>query len=141
MLREGGGGFLLYLPMDNPEFIKHYNKNLRGFAKEHRTEGTKAEAALWKYVLRARMMKGYQFNRQRSVLNFIADFMCKPLSLIIEVDGITHNDNVAGDYVKTKLLEDAGFIVLRFKDDDVLRNIDFVKREIESVIEKLENNK
>jgi very-short-patch-repair endonuclease len=36
-------------------------------------------------------MKGYSFLRQRSVLNYIADFMCKELKLIIEVDGITHS--------------------------------------------------
>ena len=51
---------------------------------------TKAEACLWRYVLRARKMKGYSFRRQRPVLHYIADFMCKELKLIIEVDGITH---------------------------------------------------
>ena len=50
---------------------------------------TKAEACLWKYVLRAGKMKSFQFRRQRPVLNYIADFMCKELMLIIEVDGIT----------------------------------------------------
>ena len=56
---------------------------------------TKAEACLWKYVLKARQLKGFQFRRQRPVLNYIADFMCKELMLIIEVDGITHHDEEA----------------------------------------------
>ena len=68
----------------------HYNKNLQKFANEHRKRMTKGEACLWKYVLRNRKMKGYQFRRQRPVLNFIADFICLDLLLIIEVDGISH---------------------------------------------------
>ena len=47
---------------------------------------TKAEACLWKYVLRASRMKGYGFRRQRPIMNYIADFMCKELMLVIEVD-------------------------------------------------------
>ena len=64
-----------------------YNKCLQPFANKLRKEMTKSEACLWKYVLRARQMKGYQFRRQRPVLDFIADFMCKELRLVIEVDG------------------------------------------------------
>jgi len=67
-----------------------YNKNLQPFANKLRKEMTKAEACLWKYVLRARQLKGYQFRRQRPVLNYIADFMCMELMLVIECDGITH---------------------------------------------------
>ena len=68
-----------------------YNKRLQPFASKLRKEMTKAEACLWKYALRAGQMKGYQFRRQRPVLNYIADFMCKELRLVIEVDGITHD--------------------------------------------------
>lgn len=53
---------------------------------------TKAEACLWKYVLSSGKLKGYKFKRQRPVLQYIADFMCPDLMLIIEVDGITHLD-------------------------------------------------
>lgn len=126
--------------MEKTPFVKHYNKKLKGFAKENRTEGTKAEAALWKYVLKAKQMKGYQFNRQRPVLNYIADFICKPLNLIIEVDGVTHEDNTARDYIKTKSLEEVGYIVIRFSDENVLKNIDSVSNEIELGIEKIEQN-
>ena len=69
-----------------------YNTRLQPFANKLRKDMTKAEACLWKYALRARQMKGYQFRRQRPVINFIADFMCKELMLVIEVDGITHHD-------------------------------------------------
>ena len=65
----------------------HYNKNLRPFANTNRKNMTKAEACLWKFVIGRRQMMNYQFRRQRPILNYIADFMCKELMLIIEVDG------------------------------------------------------
>ncbi len=68
----------------------HYNKNLKEYANKLRRNMTKAEACLWKYALRAGMLSQWKFNRQRPVLNYIADFMCKELLLVFEVDGITH---------------------------------------------------
>jgi very-short-patch-repair endonuclease len=68
----------------------HYNPNLKHFAKNNRNTMIKAEACLWKFVLSRRQMEGYKFRRQRPILNFIADFMCKELMLIIEVGGLTH---------------------------------------------------
>jgi very-short-patch-repair endonuclease len=67
-----------------------YNKNLQPYANNLRKRMTKAEACLWKYVLRASKMKDYGFRRQRPIMNYIADFMCKELMLIIEVDGYSH---------------------------------------------------
>jgi len=100
-----------------------YNKSLQPFANELRKEMTKAEACLWKYVLRAGQMNGYKFNRQRPVLNYIADFMCKELRLIIEVDGITHDTKLEKDEHRTDELRRAGFNVFRFTDEEVLTNI------------------
>ena len=99
-----------------------------------------AEICLWKFVLSANKL-GYKFNRQRPVLNYIADFMCKELKLIIEVDGITHDmEEVKNrDLVKQKVLEAHGFKILRFTDEDVLKNIDHTKRIIEETINELLN--
>lgn len=117
-----------------------YNKKLKGFAGGLRNESTKAEVWLWKFILRNKQMKGYTFNRQRPVLNFIADFMCKPLMLVIEVDGVSHEQEITKqkDAVKTQALVDAGYTVLRFTDDDVLSSLDWVEREIIRTIEELE---
>jgi very-short-patch-repair endonuclease len=117
-----------------------YNKELKHLANKLRKEMTKAEACLWKYVLRARLMKGYQFRRQRPVLNFIADFMCKELNLIIEVDGISHDhaEVVIHDEIRQKKLEQAGFTVLRFEDEEVLHHINLVKEKIEDWIDEFE---
>ena len=115
-----------------------YNKNLQPYANRLRKEMTKAEACLWKYVLRAGKMKSFQFRRQRTVLNYIADFMCKELMLIIEVDGITHHSEEAikKDETRQKALESAGFTVLRFSDEEVLNHIQAVHIYLEDWIEK-----
>jgi len=99
---------------------------------------TKAEACLWKYVLRARNLKTYSFRRQRPVLNYIADFMCKELMLIIEVDGITHHspEAIKKDTKRQNDLEAAGFTVLRFTDEQVLNDITAVYAFLEYWIEK-----
>ena len=120
-----------------------YNTNLQPFANQLRKRMTKAEACLWKYALRASKMKGYGFRRQRPVLNYIADFMCKELFLIIEVDGITHQDEhvIENDKLRQTRLEAAGFTVLRFTDDEVLKNMKGVINTLEDWIEKFEASK
>ena len=118
----------------------HYNKNLQPYANQLRKNMTKAEASLWKYVLKAGQLKGYKFRRQRPVLDYIADFMCPELMLIIEVDGITHLDEevVTKDEIRQKALEEIGFTVLRFHDDEVLNDIHNVERVLEAYVEDYE---
>jgi very-short-patch-repair endonuclease len=115
-----------------------YNRYLQPNANRLRKEMTKAEACLWKYALRAGKMKGFQFRRQRPVLIYIADFMCKELMLIIEVDGSIHQleDVMKNDLERQKALEEAGFTVLRFTNEEVLENINAVFCYLEDWIEK-----
>jgi very-short-patch-repair endonuclease len=116
----------------------HYNANLREFANQNRKSLTKAEACIWKLALSKKQMKGYQFRRQRPVLNYIADFMCKELMLIIEVDGLTHQwaDVAEKDIRRQQELEKIGFTVLRFTDDEVLEQINRVIDKIEEYISR-----
>ncbi|MGZ5219835.1 MAG: endonuclease domain-containing protein [Chitinophagaceae bacterium] len=115
-----------------------YNKTLQPYANRLRKEMTKAEACSWKYVLRTRQLKGFQFRRQRPVLNYIADFMCMELMLIIEVDGITHHweEIIRKDETRQRNLESAGFTVLRFGDEEVFNHIQVVYDYLEEWIEK-----
>ena len=115
-----------------------YNKRLLKNARKLRCDMTKAEACLWKYVLKSRKLLGFQFRRQRPVLHYIADFMCKELMLIIEVDGITHNDELVHlhDLKRQKDLENVGYTVLRFNDEDVLTDINGVYHFLEKWIEE-----
>jgi very-short-patch-repair endonuclease len=119
-----------------------YNKALQPFAKELRGSMTKAEACLWKYALRAKQMKGYSFRRQRPILNFIADFACLELHLVIEVDGYTHSldKTIQKDFIKQEALEKAGYRVIRFSDNEVLKDMSNVILRIESFIEDLEKS-
>ncbi len=120
----------------------YYNKKLKERANSLRKDMTKSEVCLWKYVLSGGQMKGYVFRRQRPVLNYIADFYCQPMKLIIEVDGITHDDDRAVKYDKKREenLIKAGFKVLRFSAVDVLRRISIVREVIEDWISEWEKN-
>ena len=120
----------------------HYNKKLQPFANSLRKSMTKAEACLWKYALRAGKLKNWQFRRQRPVLNYIADFMSKELRLIVEVDGITHTyeEVTLNDEKRQEVLESAGFKFLRFTDEEVLTDINGVRRRLEDWIEENEKN-
>ena len=113
------------MELASPKNNYHYNSQLKSFANNLRQNMTKAEACIWKYLLKGRQMKGYQFRRQRPVLKFIADFMCKDLLLIIEIDGITHDSEqgIQKDIAKDKALTEVGFTVLRFSDWEVLNRI------------------
>lgn len=114
-----------------------YNKDLKNLARQLRNNSTKAEVRLWTESLRAGKMKGYTFLRQRPVLNYIADFMCKDLRLIIEVDGLTHEEERKWfkDMERQKELEERGFTILRFTVDEVMNDLQNVERSIEGWIE------
>ena len=116
----------------------HYNNNLKSLAQVHRRNMTKSAACLWKYVLGQKQMLGYQFRRERPILNYIVDFACLELMLIIEVDGWTHDepDAINKDKVRDEALEDIGFKVLRFSSWEVLNRINDVSIIIREWIEK-----
>ena len=69
-------------------------------------------------------MNGFQFIRQRPFLNYLVDFMCKELLLIIEVGGISHmfDDNEKYDRKRQTELEEIGFTILGFQDGEILNN-------------------
>ena len=74
------------------------------------------------------------------MLNYIADFMCKPLKLIIELDGGIHQDELVArnDAIRQARLEEAGFTVLRFDNIMVLQRIGEVRIQLEHWIEEYE---
>jgi len=126
------------MELAGPQNNWHYNKKLQPYANSLRKNMTKAEAVLWKHVLRAGMMHGYTFRRQRPVLNYIADFMCQKLLLIIEVDGFTHEfpQIYEKDATRQEELEAVGFFFLRFKNREVLTEIDRVRFAIAQCVEE-----
>ena len=115
----------------------NYNKRLKQFARNLRNQSSKAEIILWSRVLRNRSIMGYQFLRQRPIDKFIVDFFCKELKLVIEVDGLTHTfeENFEKEFNRQKRLEDLGYVVIRFSDDEVLNHRDNVLRTLSGYIE------
>lgn len=109
-----------------------YNKKLRPFAKALRSASTKAEVRLWCEQLLSNSKLCYPFLRQRPVHHYIAGFMCKELKLIIEVDGYPHTFKTAEDKERDQILAGLGFTVLRFTDEEVMKDLVNVQRTIES---------
>ena len=102
-------------------------------AKELRNQVTHGEMVLWDYLRNNQI--GYRFRRQHPIGNFIVDFYCHQLKLVIEIDGSIHNekDIQESDKVRQKILEADGLTILRFTNDEVLRNIGDVIQKINAL--------
>ena len=83
-------------------------------------------------------MKGYLFNRQRPILDFIVDFFCPKLNLVIEIDGWSHIGEKQYDKKRQKKIEYLGITFLRFDDHDVKTNMNGVYQIIMEWIEGFE---
>lgn len=105
-------------------------------ARELRQPQTPAEATLWRH-LRNRNL-GYKFRRQHPIDRFIIDFYCAKAKLCIEIDGSSHFETEQEEYDKarTEILEELGYQVVRFKNNDVKYNIHAVVDEIVRASEK-----
>jgi very-short-patch-repair endonuclease len=98
-------------------------------ARELKKNLTEAELTLWKH-LRLRQFGGYKFRRQQPIGKYIVDFVCLEKRLIIEVDGGQHSEQVSYDLERSAWLEEQGFRVLRFWDNQVLKETEAVKEVI-----------
>ena len=96
----------------------------RPFVQELRQNLTRAETLLW-HKLRGKRMSGYRFRRQYPIECFIVDFACLSEKLAIEIDGTSHDEEEACAYdaQRTYYLENLGWHVLRFKNDDVFDDV------------------
>ncbi|MCJ7705623.1 MAG: endonuclease domain-containing protein [Desulfobacterales bacterium] len=101
--------------------------------RELRKNLTEAERALWR-GLRLRQLAGQKFRRQQPIGKFIVDFVCFEKKLIIEVDGGHHADQLAYDAKRSAWLEKEGFRILRFWDNQVLKEVESVKEVILSAL-------
>ena len=110
-------------------------KLLKEFARNNRKNQTEAEARLWER-LRKNQVLGLKFRRQHAIQDFIADFVCIEKRLVIEVDGEIHDQQREYDQVRTEFLNANGFNVIRFTNNEVNKDIDFVIERIKQVISK-----
>jgi very-short-patch-repair endonuclease len=100
-------------------------KRLTPVARILRRDRTEAEARLWRY-LRNRQMEGAKFRFQSPVGPYVADFLCVEARLIVELDGGQHGIQAEKDAARTKVLEAAGYTVIRFWNNEVLANTEGV---------------
>ena len=102
----------------------HIAKNARALRKQM----TDVERLLWTR-LRGEQL-GVKFRRQHPFLNFVLDFVCLELKLVVELDGSQYVDARSYDDYRTTYLNDAGYIVLRFWNNKVIDELEDVVEEI-----------
>lgn len=105
------------------------NKLIKERARELRKKATEAEIELWQ-LLRNKNFHGFKFRRQHSIGIYIVDFICITKNLIIELDGSIHFDQKNYDENRSQYLKSLGYKVIRFWNNEVLKNPEAVLEEI-----------
>jgi len=115
--------------LNTTNFHLPYNPDLTVRAKELRRNPTPAEKKLWENCLRSLPLR---ILRQRPIDHFIVDFYCAALKLVIEIDGDSHftDEGRAYDIERTRILEGYGLKVIRFTNDEVIKQFEGVCRRI-----------
>lgn len=98
-------------------------------ARELRKRSTDAEKKLWRYI-RLRQIEGYKFRRQQPIGKYVVDFVCLEKKLVVEIDGGHHSLQSSYDEKRTIWLKSQGYRVLRFWNNEVLKEIETVLNEI-----------
>jgi len=114
---------------------------LKEFSLKHRLKPTQAEDVLWN-LLKSRQLEGYKFRRQHIIDRFIADFVCLKEKLVIEVDGLIHQlpENQISDKDRSERLNQLGFDVIRFSNEEILNQTEKVLKNILAAL-KIQQNK
>ena len=130
--------------------MESYNDNLHKksspvlyeYAKQMRKDSTKAEEILW-LRLKNRQLAGLKFRRQHPIDKFIADFYCHEKNLIIELDGNVHASYEQKDLDKgrTETLNEFGIRVFRFKNEEIIGNIEAVILQITKRVAKIDDKR
>ena len=91
---------------------------------------------MWFAVLRNKQFRNYKFLRQKPLDNFIADFYCAELMLVIEIDGDSHAQQTEYDILRSEKLETYGIKVVRYDNEDILTNVNGVYEDLKNRLEK-----
>lgn len=123
--------------MDQNRF-NPYEPGLIDFAKLHRKKPTKAES-LFRWIVRNKKMLWYKFKRENSIWRFILDFYCSELLLWIEIDWWYHDEfQDYDDERSNRLYDNYGIKTVRFTNDDVKKNLEWVVQYLEDIIKERE---
>ena len=123
--------------------MNDYNENLHldahkstmQNAHDLRMDLTKAEKILWE-ALRNRRLNNFKFRRQHALKNYVADFYCHEAKLVIELDGGIHGEQEQKEYDRdrTSVLNEYGINVIRFKNEEVVSNLEIVLDKIKGCL-------
>ena len=126
-----------------------YNDNLHKeaigklyqYGRESRQDSTEAEKLLWA-VLRNRKLNGLKFRRQHPLDKFIVDFFCNEKKLVVELGGGVHNEKINKEYdeARTAMLAGLNVIVLRFKNEEVINDVQGVLKKISDASDMLKRD-
>ncbi len=115
--------------------IYPYNPNLKERARYLRNNSTLSEILLWNH-LKGKQMRGYDFDRQKPIDNYIIDFFCNELKLAVEIDGQSHLDKIKEDKIRQQKIERFGIKFIRFSDLQVKQEMQNVLLSIGGWIEE-----
>ncbi len=110
-----------------------YNPLLKDRARSLRKAGNLPEVLFWMQVNKSQF-HGLDFDRQKIIGNYIVDFYCKALGLVVEIDGITHEGQEEEDDIRENWLIDKGYRVIRFTSTAVKDNMGQVLTELKEFV-------
>jgi very-short-patch-repair endonuclease len=116
-------------------------KTFTQIARKLRKRMTPGEICIWQKIRRNQL--GFKVRRQHPIPPFVVDFYVQPVSLIIEIDGSSHDtpDQINKDKARQEMLETWGFTVIRFRESEAQNNADLVSVEIQNTVDCLMNNR
>jgi very-short-patch-repair endonuclease len=106
-----------------------FNPKLKEYAKNLRKAGNLAEVLFWKEVQKGKFL-GLDFDRQKIIGNYIADFYCASAQVVIEIDGSSHTGKEDYDFTRDEFMKSLGLTIIRISDKRV-------KKEMNAVLEFL----
>jgi very-short-patch-repair endonuclease len=111
-----------------------YNPRLKQIARILRNNMTLSEILLWQQI-KGKKLLGYDFHRQKPIDEYVVDFYCPELKLVIEIDGDSHDGKEKEDFIRHQKLESMGLTVVRFWDADIKVNVDGIVEQLKEWIE------
>jgi len=111
-----------------------YNPRLKQIARKLRKDMTLSEILLWQHI-KGKQLLGYDFHRQKPINEYVVDFYCPRLKLILEIDGDSHEGKEEADKIRQEKLESLSLTVMRFWDWDVKSNVDGIVEHLREWIE------
>jgi very-short-patch-repair endonuclease len=111
-----------------------YNPRLKQIARKLRKDMTLSEILLWQHM-KGKQLLWYDFHRQKPIDEYVVDFYCPRLKLVLEIDGDSHEGKEEEDKIRQEKLESLGLTVMRFWDWDVKDNVDGIVEHLREWIE------